>query len=73
MKPEKILGLFSEKFKSKSVCESCGNEFTCGATLKGCWCMKVDLTDEIRNEMRSKFKDCLCADCLDKISAGGFI
>lgn len=66
MKLRKTLGLFSEKYKDPSVCEACGEEFICGATLAGCWCMKVTLSDEIRKDLKSKFNDCLCQNCLEK-------
>lgn len=68
MKVKKTLGLISEKYKEPSTCESCGNDFTCGATIKGCWCMNVKLTDENREELKSKFKNCLCQNCLEKLS-----
>jgi len=68
MKAKKVLGLFSEKYKEPSVCESCGEEFSCGATLKGCWCMNVDLTDETRADLKTKFERCLCRACLEKLS-----
>jgi len=47
-------------------CESCGNDFTCGASLKGCWCSEIKLSDKTRGEFRSRFKDCLCRECLEK-------
>ena len=68
MKLKKALGFISEKYKEPSLCEGCGEEFVCGASLKGCWCMKVDLTDENREELKSKFKDCLCPNCLEKLA-----
>jgi hypothetical protein len=47
-------------------CESCGQPFSCGLSLKGCWCSEVSLTAETRVELRERFKDCLCRDCLEK-------
>ena len=26
-------------------CQSCGNEFTCGVSLKGCWCSEVEVLE----------------------------
>lgn len=66
MKLKKALGFISEKYKEPSTCESCGENFICGATLKGCWCFEVKLTDEDREELKSKFKKCLCRNCLEK-------
>ena len=68
MRLKKTLSHVSEKYKEPSTCESCDEEFICGATLKGCWCMKTELTDEDRDYLKSKFKKCLCQDCLNKIS-----
>lgn len=65
---KKILGLFRPDLREPSVCESCGGEFTCGASLSGCWCVNIKLTDEIRKDLRSKFKGCLCRDCMLKIA-----
>jgi hypothetical protein len=47
-------------------CEACGKDFVCGVSLKGCWCAEIELSDEARQEMRSRFKDCLCRDCLEQ-------
>jgi hypothetical protein len=66
MKIKNALGFISEKYKEPSICESCGEEFICGATLKGCWCMNVKLTDEDRKELKAKYKSCLCQKCLEK-------
>ncbi len=68
MKIKKAPGFISEKYKEPSTCESCGNEFTCGATLKGCWCFNVEISEESRKELKSKFKNCLCQNCLEKLS-----
>ena len=50
------------------ICESCKNPFHCGASLKGCWCLKVELREGARKELRSTFKDCLCPECLERFS-----
>jgi Cysteine-rich CWC len=49
-------------------CQACGNSFTCGASLKGCWCSEIKLSGEARAELRSLYSDCLCRDCLEKQS-----
>jgi hypothetical protein len=48
-------------------CEACGKDFVCGVSLKGCWCSEIKLDDETRTDMRSKYKDCLCRECLEKL------
>jgi hypothetical protein len=51
------------------TCESCGGEFACGATLKGCWCSEVKLSDAALAELRERFKGCLCRECLERFAA----
>jgi hypothetical protein len=41
-------------------CEACGNDFTCGASLKGCWCAEIKLNDQDRATLKSCYSDCLC-------------
>jgi hypothetical protein len=50
------------------VCEACGADFACGASLAGCWCTEVKLTDEARAELKSKYERCLCRNCLEAVS-----
>ena len=68
MNTEKFLGFVIPSLKTPSVCESCGDEFTCGASLKGCWCMDLQLTDKSREELKKKFDDCLCPSCLKEFA-----
>ncbi|NNE99161.1 MAG: cysteine-rich CWC family protein [Pyrinomonadaceae bacterium] len=68
MNLKKPLGMFSEQYKEPLHCESCGGEFICGATIRGCWCMKVKLSDETRADIKSKFERCLCPKCLEQIA-----
>ena len=51
------------------VCESCGNNFTCGASLSGCWCGQIKLSDAARSELKSRYRDCVCRDCLERLAA----
>jgi len=68
MKLKKAVSFSSENYKEPILCEACGADFTCGASDKGCWCMNVELNDEARAELKSKFNDCLCPDCLEKLA-----
>lgn len=54
---------------TKLICESCGEEFSCGAKTGVCWCFEIDLESEKLAELREKFKNCLCADCLMNMAA----
>ena len=47
-------------------CEACGGDFVCGASLKGCWCSEVQLNDDDRASLKTKYSDCLCRVCLEK-------
>jgi hypothetical protein len=46
-------------------CDACGNGFTC-SFLGGCWCGEKNLTADARAELKEKYRDCLCPDCLGK-------
>ena len=68
-KPQAIAS--SKAFEEPSSCEACGSSFTCGASLTGCWCWKVKLTDEDRARLRSSYSKCLCPACLELASHRG--
>ena len=53
-----------EKVSDKLICESCGEEFSCGANVGKCWCFKVELKAETLAKLRENFKSCLCENCL---------
>ena len=65
-----LASLVSPSLREASACESCGVEFVCGATLAGCWCSEVKLSDEARAELRARFRTCLCRACLERFAAG---
>ena len=60
-----VIGLGSDR-----VCEACGSQFICGASLKGCWCSEIKLSDEIRADLRSNYSACLCRHCLEGAAKG---
>ena len=65
----KLPGLFKRilgQAREPAQCESCGEPFVCGASLKGCWCAEVELTETTRRQLKSKFTDCVCRNCLEK-------
>jgi hypothetical protein len=49
-----------------SVCESCGQSFTCGAATGACWCAELKLSESVRAELRTRYERCLCRACLEK-------
>jgi hypothetical protein len=54
---------------AQSVCEACGEPFTCGAQASGCWCAEVQLTESVRALLRERYKSCLCRSCLEQFVA----
>jgi hypothetical protein len=53
-----------ETLSEAKVCESCGKSFGCGAKLDGCWCSELTLPERVTLEIKGKFGDCLCPECL---------
>ena len=66
----RIASLLFPSLREPMPCESCGNDFVCGAGITGCWCLKVKLDADARAELRRQFSNCLCVDCLNNASAG---
>ncbi|HYX28502.1 MAG TPA: cysteine-rich CWC family protein [Pyrinomonadaceae bacterium] len=64
----KINEALAQALTKHKRCEACGNEFSCGASVFGCWCSEIELTDETRAELRSRYRDCLCRECLASYS-----
>ncbi|HKQ54097.1 MAG TPA: cysteine-rich CWC family protein [Pyrinomonadaceae bacterium] len=58
------------QFVAPAVCEACGCEFTCGASLAGCWCEEIKLSKEARAELRARYERCLCRSCLENYAEG---
>jgi hypothetical protein len=56
--------------ENPSPCEACGEAFTCGASLTGCWCMKVRVSGEARARLRERYTKCICRACLERESEG---
>jgi Cysteine-rich CWC len=49
------------------TCEACGNSFACEiASIRGCWCADIKLSEQTRSELRTRYKGCLCRSCLEK-------
>lgn len=68
-KLKEVLGFVSLKYKEPSACESCGEKFVCGATVRGCWCVGIEVSEQTRQTLKSKFRDCLCRNCLEHFAS----
>ena len=55
MRWPKLKAFFSTGARAPETCEACGKAFVCGATLAGCWCAEVKLTEEQREELKKKY------------------
>lgn len=63
----KQIGLKLPVLRKTQACEACGETFACEISLSaGCWCREINLSDETRQELRAKYKGCLCRACLEK-------
>jgi hypothetical protein len=63
----KLAVLITPGLSRDLVCDSCGNSFSCGASLSGCWCSEIKLSDDVRAGLKGRYRDCLCRDCLERI------
>jgi hypothetical protein len=67
-----LLGAIRNTFRSQAAiapnatCPACGQRFACGASLRGCWCSKIQLTDAVRAELKQRYTGCLCRACLER-------
>lgn len=48
------------------ICEICNSQFECKHDTT-CWCTKYKIEQTILETLKTKFKDCICEDCLKKI------
>ena len=65
-----VAEFLAERWRNPARCEACGRGFTCGATLTGCWCSEIKLSDETRAQLRSRYSGCLCRQCLENMARG---
>ncbi len=65
----KLLGIFSTRWRAAENCPACGEKFVCGVTLKGCWCSTIKLSETKREELKARYKGCLCRKCLENFAA----
>ena len=67
---KKVAGFILPQYREPAVCEACGELFTCGATLSGCWCQEIKLSETVRAELRARYDRCLCRACLENFAKG---
>ena len=71
MSLRKLVSIVLPVLKEPSVCEACGGQFVCGASVAGCWCAGVELSEAVRAELRARYRSCLCRGCLERFAARG--
>ena len=49
----------------QKTCDACGTNFPCFTPLGPCWCEDVKLSREMLADLRARYQDCLCPDCLN--------
>ncbi|MGI8884481.1 MAG: cysteine-rich CWC family protein [Pyrinomonadaceae bacterium] len=59
----------TETLQTNLICESCGEEFSCGSKTGNCWCFDVDSESENLSKLRENVKNCFCEKCLEKKAA----
>jgi hypothetical protein len=70
MKLLKQIALALPVLRKTQACEGCGESFACEISLgRGCWCGEIKLSDATRDELRAKYKKCLCRACLEKVGS----
>lgn len=52
------------------VCESCGEEFGCGAGSETCWCFDLEVSTTATAAIAEKYSECLCPKCLSSGPTG---
>ena len=65
MKLREFIGGVLPTLQRELVCERCGERFTCGASLGGCWCAEIKLSDAAHAQLRQQYRDCLCRKCME--------
>jgi len=51
----------------QKVCEACGKSFACGG--EGCWCSTLVVAPHVLSQLRDKYGDCLCKECLARFAS----
>lgn len=69
MSVRKLAGFIKADWREPETCEACGRSFNCGATLRGCWCTEVKLSERVREQLRARYQHCLCRECLERFAA----
>ena len=65
-----MVDLVLPQYREPATCEACGASFMCGASLAGCWCAEIKLSEDARARLRSRYERCLCRACLEKFAEG---
>ena len=55
----------------KETCEACQNSFTCGPMVGTCWCATEQIPRDSLQELKKKYRRCLCPTCLRNARQSG--
>ena len=61
-----VAALEEEPAAQRKTCSACGDTFPC--LPGGCWCAALRLSPTTLRELRAKYDNCLCPDCLLPLS-----
>jgi hypothetical protein len=50
-------------------CAACGESFSCGAPVAGCWCEDLQVAAGVLVALQARYADCLCWRCLTAAAA----
>lgn len=54
---------------SDKICPRCQKSFTCNANnIALCQCNGIKLTEEVKIKLEKLYSNCLCNECMNKIS-----
>ena len=65
---KKLLKIFGSRWRAPEKCPACGEKFTCGAMLSGCWCHEIKLSEATQAELKKRYEGCLCRKCLERFA-----
>ncbi len=61
--------MIRKKNGTEKICPACGKTFHChAAVIASCKCRELELKEELRLAVSSRYDDCLCTECLLRLA-----